>query len=198
MTATVAQLALSSGAVIVTALVIGAETSIQPCRAATGPYGITVEGAALVSRTPHLNVDADGAPDAYRVDGKGLSFTCDGVVAIENGKRVTPTTDPQNWQFKCNAAWKAATDTGDYSRVAIFGFATDIHNRPLLQTDGDPLPGRAYISTTLVTIRGLPKTVQRAQIDSTKIPYIVLPFALVKKYRIPGAAIAIVYRPTID
>ena len=81
-------------------------------------------GDAIVFTSPRLNVDADGAPNAYRLDGKGLSYTCNGVVAVENGKRVTPTSDPANWQKKCNAAWKQALQSGDYSNVAIFGFQT--------------------------------------------------------------------------
>jgi hypothetical protein len=47
----------------------------------------TPAGAAALDcvSTPGLAVDADGAPDSYRVDGKGLSFTCDGVFAVVNG-----------------------------------------------------------------------------------------------------------------
>src|SRR6185295_20156995 len=101
------------------------------CDGMTDAFGIKKVDSALVFSSPHLNVDADGAPNAYRLDGKGLSYTCDGVVALENGKRVTPKSDPVNWQAKCNVAWKKARETNDYSGVAIFGFATDLSNHPL-------------------------------------------------------------------
>lgn len=168
------------------------------CDSATDSLGVKSAGLALIFSSPHLNVDADGAPNAYRLDGKGLSYTCDGVVAIENGKRVTPKSDPVNWQAKCNAAWKKARETNDYRGVAIFGFATDSSNRPLVQGPGDSLPGEAFITTTSVSVPGTPVGTQRQEIDASNIPYVVLPAAVVKKYSIPPASIALVYRPSTD
>jgi hypothetical protein len=168
------------------------------CNGITDSLGIKKVSSVLVFSSPHLNVDADGAPNSYRLDGNGLSYTCDGVVAIENGQRVTPKSDKANWQAKCNAAWKKARETNDYSGVAIFGFATDRAKRPLVQRAGDPLPGEAFISTTSVQIPEAPEGTQRRQIDATKIPYVVLPAAVIKKYSVPPAAIAIVYRPSTD
>ena len=155
-------------------------------------------GDAIVFTSPRLNVDADGAPNAYRLDGKGLSYTCNGVVAVENGKRVTPTSDPANWQKKCNAAWKQALQSGDYSNVAIFGFQTGKQNKPVVQGQGDPFPGEAFITTTSVPITDAPKGTQRHEIDATKIPYIVLSGNVVKKYQVKPGDIAVVYRPATD
>jgi hypothetical protein len=165
------------------------------CSGVTDALGIKKLESVLIFSSPRLNVDADGAPNAYRLDGKGLSYTCDGVVALETGKRVTPKSDPVNWQAKCNAAWKKARETNDYSGVAIFGFATDSSNCPLVQRPGDPLPGEAFITTTSVSVPGTPVGTQRREIDASNIPYVVLPAAVVKKYSIPPAGIALVYRP---
>ena len=155
---------------------------------------VWTEGKAVLFKASRLNVDADGAPNSYLVDGKGLSYTCDGVVAVENGKRITPDSDPSNWQKKCNAAWSLAKSTGNYSGVAIFGFQTDSKNRPLIQGEGDPLPGKAYISATSVIIPGAPSGAQRQYVDALTIPYIVLPSTFLSKYKVKPGALAVVYR----
>jgi len=133
------------------------------------------KGDAVLFRTPKLNVDADGAPNSYLVDGKGLSYTCDGVVAVENGQRVTPKTDKAHWQEKCRAAWTKAVASGDYSGVAIFGFLTDKQGVPLVQGERDPLPQMGYVSATSVVVPGAPDDAQRRYVDATRIPYVVLP-----------------------
>ena len=55
--------------------------SAQPDQAFGGVATSRV-GNGVVFKTRGLAVDADGAPNSYRVDGKGLSYTCDGVVGI--------------------------------------------------------------------------------------------------------------------
>lgn len=149
---------------------------------------------SVLFKNPVLNVDADGAPHSYLLDGNGLSYTCDGVVALENGRRITPKSNPKDWQQKCNAAWLKATKTQDYTGVAIFGFQTDSEKNPLVQGEGDPLPGTAYISATSVVIPGAPEGTQRRYVDATKIPYIVLPPSFVSKYKIKPGTLAIVFR----
>ncbi len=182
--------------VVINSVAVAYPVIAQECDGAKDKLGITKLENAIVFSSPHLNIDADGAPNAYRIDGNGLSYTCDGVVAVENGKRITPKSDPANWQSKCNAAWKLAKETNDFSKVAIFGLATDKKNRPLIQEAGDPLPGIAYITTTSVEIPEAPKGTQRRQVDATKIPYVVLPSNVVSRYGIKPADIAIVYRPS--
>lgn len=113
-------------------------------------------GQAVVFKTSGLAVDADGAPNSYLADGKGLSDTCDGALAIVNGKRVTPKSDPHNWYSICQRAWAAAIAWDDFSKIAIFGFLTDSKNHPIVQSSGDPYPGKAYITTTTLTIAGTP------------------------------------------
>lgn len=169
-------------------------SNAQSCGDAQPGSKIRVLGDAVLFSAAVLNVDADGAPNSYLIDGKGLSYTCDGVVAVENGKRVTPKTDPKNWQKKCNAAWALAKATNDYSHVSIFGFEKDKNNRPLVQAAGDPLPGTAYISATTVYIPGTPEGTQRHYVNAVDIPYVVLPSSFVSKYRVKHGSIAIVYR----
>jgi len=173
-------------------------SNAQSCGEAQTDTGIRVLGDAVLFSSPVLNVDADGAPHAYLVNGKGLSYTCDGVVALEAGKRVTPDSDPKNWQTKCNAAWALAKTTNDYSRVAIFGFQTDKNNRPVVQAAGDPLPGKAYISATTVPIPDAPDGTQRRYVNAVEIPYVVLPPSFVSKYRVKPGSVAIVYRKKTD
>lgn len=181
---------------IALACIVGA--SVPPEETCEGPTheGIREVGPARIFQSPHLDVDADGAPNAYRLDGKGLSYTCDGVVAIENGRRVTRASDPKHWQAKCNAAWSIAKSSGDYSRVAIFGFETGAQNQPRVQQVGDPFPGEAYISTTSYSIPGAPENTQRRYVDATRIPYVVLPKSMVRRYALAPGTIAVVYRPS--
>ena len=152
-------------------------------------------GGAVGFSTSKLAVDADGAPNAYRVDGKGLSYTCDGVVGMVNGKRVTPTSDPKNWQKICQQAWARAKATGDYSSVAIFGFLKDENNRPKIQGKGDPFPGEAYITTTTMTVPGTPAGTQRHWVNAVEIPYVVLSGSFTSDFKISPGDVAVVYRP---
>jgi hypothetical protein len=147
---------------------------------------------AVIFNTPYLNVDADGAPNSYLVDGNGLSFTCDGVVAIENGQRVTP--DKKEWYKKCQVAWQKAKLSGDYSGVAIFGFLKDENNKPIVQGDGDPFPGLAFISTTTISVPNTKDGTQKHEVDATTIPYVVLPKLFISKYDVKPGDIVIVYR----
>jgi hypothetical protein len=152
-------------------------------------------GNAIVFRTQGLAVDADGAPNSYLIDGNGLSHTCEGVVAIVDGTRVTPKSDPRNWEALCRSAWADALSSGDYSRVAIFGFLTDKQNHPLVQQGDDPFPGKAYISVTTMTVPDAPEGRQRHWVDATKIPYIVLTASLARANGIKTGDVAVVYRP---
>ena len=91
---------------------------------------------------PGLAVDADGAPGSYRVDCKGLSFTCDGVFAVANGVAHTQKNDPQHWQTLCTQHWNEAQRTGDFSQVKIVGF---------LAADGRPVLPKAAASPAQTT-----------------------------------------------
>ena len=145
--------------------------------------------------TQGLAVDADGAPDSYRVDGRGLSFTCDGVFAIVNGVAHTQKNDRANWQTLCRAHWAEAQRTNDYSKVKIVGFAKDGAGRPLVQGPGDPLPGDAFVTTTSLTIPGTPSGAQRHYVNANEIPYVVLSQAYATGHRLARGDLVAVYRP---
>lgn len=182
---------------LVIAIFIGLVPAVslaQPCGSASASGEVWRHKGAVLFKNRALNVDADGAPNSYLVDGKGLSYTCDGILALENGKRITPKSNPSDWQQKCNAAWAKANATKDYSGVAIFGFQTGPKNVPLVQNERDPLPGKAYVSATSVVIPGAPEGTQRRYVDATKIPYIVLPPTFVSKYKIKPGTLAVVFR----
>ncbi len=144
--------------------------------------------------TPGLAVDADGAPDSYRVDGKGLSLTCDGVFAVVNGVVHTQKNDPQHWQALCAQHWNEAQRTGDFSQVKIVGFLA-AGGRPVVQSEGDPLPGEAYVTTTSLTIPGTPDRAQRHYVNASEIPYVVLSSAFATRHRLRLGDLVAVYRP---
>lgn len=171
-----------------------------PCEGEViGTYGqntIWRSGEARLYRTNVLNVDADGAPNAYRVDGKGLSYICDGLYAIENGKVITQDTDPDTWEHKCFQAWTNAQKSGNYEAVHIVGFErVGEHGEPRIQTTGDPFPGAAYISTTSVSIPDADPNTQARYVNALEIPYVVLPKGLQRAHPVPAGAVAAVYRP---
>jgi hypothetical protein len=112
-----------------------------------------------------------------------------------NGNRVTNKTDPRNWNRICNEKWAQAQQTGDYSSVAIFGFEKDQNGKPIVQGQGDPLPGDAYITTTSVSVPGAPEGSQRQYVDAVQIPYVVLPDAFRRHYGVGPADLAVVYWP---
>ena len=143
---------------------------------------------------PGLAVDADGAPDSYRVDGKGLSFTCDGVFAVVNGVVHTQKNDPQHWQALCTQHWNEAQRTGNFSQVKIVGFLA-AGGQPVVQREGDPLPGEAYVTTTSLTIPGTPDRAQRHYVNASEIPYVVLSTAFATHHRLRLGDLVAVYRP---
>jgi hypothetical protein len=145
--------------------------------------------------TAGLAVDADGAPDSYRVDGKGLSYTCDGVFAVVGGVAHTQKNDPANWQTLCLQHWAQAKATGDYTKVKIVGFAKDAHGRPIIQGAGDPLPGEAYVTTTKLLIPGQPDSAQRRYVNAREIPYVVLSASYAQHHHLTPGDLVAVYRP---
>ncbi|MQT11619.1 glycoside hydrolase family 75 protein [Segnochrobactrum spirostomi] len=160
-------------------------------------YGVaTVTAQALdCVSTKRLSVDADGAPDSYRVDGRGLSNTCDGVFAIVDGVARTPLNDRKHWYALCRSYWQNAEKTKDYSKVKIVGFLTEKSGEPRIQGVGDPLPGQAYVTTTKLTIQNTPENSQRHYVNASEIPYVVLSSSYAEKYRLSRGDLVAVYRP---
>lgn len=147
------------------------------------------------TRLAGLAVDADGAPNSYRVDGKGLSYTCDGVFAVIDGVAHTQKNDPRNWQRLCAEHWNEARSSGNYGRLKIVGFLKDAAGAPVVQKAGDPLPEAAFVTTTALTVPGTPSGSQRHYVDAVAIPYLVLSAAYAKSHRIALGDVLAVYRP---
>ncbi|MBF0886851.1 glycoside hydrolase family 75 protein [Gluconobacter sphaericus] len=145
--------------------------------------------------TNGLAVDADGAPDSYRVDGHGLSSTCDGVFAIVSGLAHTQKNDQANWQGLCKQQWAEAQATDDYSKVKIVGFLTDTKKRPIIQSAGDPLPGKAFVTINTLPIPGTPPSSQRHYANAREIPYVVLSNTYAAKHSLKPGDVVAVYRP---
>jgi hypothetical protein len=124
-----------------------------------------------------------------------LSYTCDGVLAIVDGKKVTPKSDPDHWQALCQKNWADAVSSGDYSKVDIFGILKDEKQRPMVQREGDPLPGKAYITTTTMSIPSTPDRTQRHWVDATKVPYVVLTPSFLQANHVKTGDLAVVFRP---
>lgn len=167
------------GPTLIVALLIGAA-------APPGPACTVTAGMA---------VDADGAPDSYLVDGRGLSYTCDGVFAIVGGVAHTQLNDAKNWQTLCASHWTAAKQSGDYSGVKIVGFIQDGRGKPIVQGEGNPLPGKAFVTTTKLTVPGTPATSQRHFVDAVQIPYVVLPGDWAANRGVSLGGVVAVYRP---
>ena len=156
---------------------------------------VTAQSMTCIS-TPALAVDADGAPDSYLVNGRGLSYTCDGVFAIVDGVVHTQKNDKLHWQDLCTQHWNEARATGRYAGVKIVGFETDAQGRPVVQAKGDPLPDAAFVTITRLTIPGTPAGAQRHYVDASEIPYVVLPPAYAASHHLKPADLVAVYRPS--
>jgi len=63
-----------------------------------------------------------------------------------------------------------------------WGIATDSKGIPIIQGKDDPYPGY-YVSTTALKNKGFKHGDPRREIDSEKVPFIVVPSPLIKKVR---------------
>ena len=89
-----------------------------------------------------LAIDADGAPNAYHPEDKGLDYLANA------GK-------PGNW-------WAIVTEDGKAS------------GQPVVQGGDAPFPGY-YVSTTALEDTAKPVKSPARYVDSSKVPYVVLP-----------------------
>ncbi len=140
---------------VISSVLCAAAAAAQPCETVTtiGPVTVKRTQGALVY-SGGLAIDADGAPNAYEPDGKGLDHLANA------GK-------PGNW-------WGLATKNGE----------------PVVQGASDPYPGY-YVSTTALENKRYATTDPRRYVDSGKVPYVVLPPALLKEARLGDFAAVI-------
>jgi hypothetical protein len=136
-------------------LVCGAWAAAQPCEKAATVGGVTVFRVnRALTYSSGLQIDADGAPNAYGPDGKGLDHLANA------GK-------PGNW-------WGVATQDG----------------APVVQSASDPFPG-FYVSTTALEDRRFKAGDPRRYVDSSRVPYVVLPPQLLKEAKLGDFAVVI-------
>jgi hypothetical protein len=105
-------------------------------------------GLSTVFYKSGMTIDADGAPKAYHPHWKQPDSQ-QGLDYLENAGR------PGNW-------WALVTDNGRPD------------GNPVVQKDSDPAPG-FYISMTALEDGGKARTDPHKYVDSSQIPYIVLP-----------------------
>ncbi|GAC1339484.1 MAG: hypothetical protein NVSMB18_07790 [Acetobacteraceae bacterium] len=166
---------------------------VAPPRPVSLPMWLS--GAAVGFDAPGLSITANGAPNAYRPDGRGLSDLCEGSFAMVNNQPKTSLTDPQHWLQECRAAWVKAAESHDYSEIGLTSMVGDFKGGPKLQGEKDPLPGQAYLSTTIMQIPSARTGTQRSYVDATEIPYVTLPSAAPGLFGISLGDVAAVYRP---
>ena len=175
-----------------------AESKCMSTRAATFYSGVRpwVADDAVGYTKKKTEVDSDGAPNSYLLDGEGLSYTCDGVLAIVDGVAQNEDNNPDEWQSLCRAGWAQAQRTGDYSHMKIFGFAMDDDlKQPVVQKVGEPLPGKAFVSTTSVSVPGTADKTTAHYVNALEIPYVVLSNSFVNDFHVEDGALAVVYWP---
>jgi hypothetical protein len=117
-----------------------------------------------------MAVDADGAPKAYHPTGTpGLDF-------LGNAGHPARGTQPANW-------WGVVTENGKRS------------GSPIVQGPADPAPG-FYVSKTTLADESKPDRDPTKYVDSTQVPYVVLPPALLGRGKARMGDVAIVLNPS--
>jgi hypothetical protein len=175
-----------------------------------GIINVWNDNGAIVFTTKKLEVDVDGAPNAYGPDDKGIEYICNGAVAYDDAQeKCIFSDDDEKWQQRCNAAFAEAKKQNwlGPTKMCTFGFkasggVTDKRGRviggvPLLQGKSDPKPGY-YVTLTSLKRPETPAIqgdVQARQIDAAAIPYFVLPPDVTEAGKIALGDIAAVWYP---
>lgn len=151
-----------------------------------------LNGSLFVS---HMEVDTDGAPDAYHPENIGTTNICNALsVAPESGSCKLAV-----WKANCLAdyfeAKKNNFDRGPH--ICFFALITN-EGKPAIQGPSDPKPG-FFVSTTALQNRGYDSASPLAQINANEIPYVVLPAGLARKIgNVHLGDVAIMYRKSTD
>ena len=195
---------MRSVALVLLALVFTDAAFAQACALTpgrTGRFETMSNAAGVVAFSSGLNVNADGAPNAYhRVLGPatrdpGLLHICNGVSVLErgaDGRMVNRYTDfsVPGTAARCKADVFAlqergfpACDTGECLR--IFGFfapprscgagGSNECGVPPLATDANGAPTGFFVSTTSLFDPAFAATDPRRYLDARTVPHFVLP-----------------------
>ena len=195
---------MRSAALVLLALVstdaVSQGCALTPGR--TGTFDTLSNAAGIVAFSSGLNVNADGAPNAYhRVLGPdtrdpGLLHICNGVAVLErsaNGRMVNRYTDfsVPGTSARCKADAFAlqergfpACESGECLR--IFGFfapprscgpGSDSNECgvPPFATDASGAPTQFFVSTTSLIDPNFAATDSRRYLDARSVPHFVLP-----------------------
>ncbi|HRJ53065.1 MAG TPA: glycoside hydrolase family 75 protein [Candidatus Thiothrix moscowensis] len=113
-----------------------------------------------------MQVDTDGAPDAYHPDDIGITHICNGVNVNAGGA----------WESDCLTKFNKAKAEGfqGATKIDFFAMATRPNGTPIIQGSSDPKPGY-FVSTTSFKQPRINGKTPQAQLDSNTIPYIVIP-----------------------
>jgi hypothetical protein len=134
-------------------------------------FGIGRQAPKAVLFLSQMQVDTDGAPDAYHPDNIGTTHICNALSVAPAGQSCGKSI----WKADCLADYSKARSQhfdGD-PRICFFAVVTN-HGKPLVQSGEDPKPGY-FISTTALKNPGWNVNSARAQLDSNQVLYIVLP-----------------------
>ena len=113
-----------------------------------------------------MQVNTDGAPDSYHPDDIGITHICNGVSV---GADCV-------WRANCLADFNKAKAEGfnGPTKICFFAMATQQNGTPIIQGPNDPKPGY-FVSTTALQQPGVDRKTPQAQLDSNRIPFIVIP-----------------------
>lgn len=136
----------------------------------------------LTVGTTHVWTEA-GAARAFLLFQTGMSIDADGAPRAyspnnEGLDHIGNAGRPGNW-------WALVTDTGESDGT------------PLVQQPGDPAPG-FYISATSLQDRTRAKRDPLRYVDSSTIPYVVLPPEISRGQNMRLGDLAVVYHPARD
>lgn len=106
--------------------------------------------------------NSDGS---YTSPPAGMMIDADGA----NGQSSAPVYAPKGFTPEPLDYLANAGGPGNW-----YGVVTDQHGNPIVQKEGDPMPG-AYVSATSYRYKGHPSTDPRAYVDANSVVFIVLP-----------------------
>jgi hypothetical protein len=166
----------------------------------------------FVAVVHEVRVDTDGSPVAYNPKNTGTTDLCNGLDPVIHGQRIVDKSTAS----ACFAAVATAIAAG-WKRTAsptfcVYGFFVPATRNPSLrgcnlwgrsagkaeiplQTENDPAPG-FFVSVTSSNSPGKTKEDQQARyLDADRIPYAVVPGALVAGHALEKGGIAWVWKP---
>lgn len=147
-----------------------------------------------------VRVNVDGSPNAYNESDTGIDYICNaGLPYKPDGSRLR--VGEPNWNQYCKDAFEKAKNEGfaGPTKFEWWGIVVDKNNVPIKQSDDDPFPGY-YVSTTALFDPSIDTSKPSRYVDSTQIPYVVLPPKILNNSELGVALgdLATVYDPKTE